>query len=85
MKKIILNSLRVTVSVGLLAYLIYLADVDKIVKSLKAADARYFGLALLFFLFGVALLSKRWHILLNQVEIRAKYSQLVNFYFIGFF
>lgn len=85
MKKIISNSLKVAISVGLLAYLVYLADINKILSTLKVVNVKYFGLALLLFLLGVTLLSKRWQILLNQVKIHTKFNQLVNYYFIGFF
>jgi len=85
MKKIILNSLKVAISVGLLVYLVYLADINKILVTLRVVNVNYFGLALLFFLFGVTLLSKRWQILLNQVKIYPKFNLLINYYFIGFF
>jgi uncharacterized protein (TIRG00374 family) len=85
MKKIILNSLKVTISVGLLAYLIYLADIEKILVTLRVVKLQYFALALSAFILCVFLLSRRWQILLNQVKIYPKFNTLVNFYFIGFF
>lgn len=85
MKKIISNILRVVVSVGLLIYLIYLADIDKIYNTLKIVDPGYFGLALIFFMVCIVLLTKRWQILLNQIKIPNSFGQLFNFYFIGYF
>lgn len=85
MKRILLNVIRVVVSVGLLVYLIHLADLDKIYTSLQKVDLKYFGLALLIFMVGLLLLTKRWQILLNQVKIPQKFSRLINFYFIGYF
>ena len=85
MKKIILNSVKVAISVGLLAYLIFLADLEKILITLRVVKLQYFALAVLAFVFCVVLLSRRWQILLNQVEIHPKFSTLINFYFIGFF
>jgi len=85
MKKIVSNIVRVVISVGLLIYLIYIADIGKIYDTLKLVDYRYFGLALLFFMVCILLLTKRWQILLKQVKIDQKYGLLVNFYFIGYF
>lgn len=85
MKKFISNTLRVAISLGLLIYLVYIADIEKIISTLKLVDYGYFGLSLLFFMVCILLLSKRWQILLNQVKIYQKYGLLINFYFIGFF
>lgn len=85
MKKIVLNVIRVAVSVGLLVYLVHLADLDKIFETLKNVDLRFFGLALLIFMIGLLVLTRRWQILLNQVQILLKFTRLMNFYFIGYF
>lgn len=84
-KKIIKTTLRVVISVGLLVYLILLADIQNIYNTLKLVDVKYFGLAVLFFLICVMLLTVRWQILLNQLKIRHKFRLLANFYFIGYF
>lgn len=73
------------ISVGLLGYLIYLADVDKILSSLRQADLTYFGFALIIFLIALFLLTLRWQILLKKSDIQPGYSRLLVFYFIGYF
>jgi uncharacterized protein (TIRG00374 family) len=85
MNRIILNILRVAISVGLLAYLIYLADIEKLYLTLKTVNTQFFLLALFIFFICLNLLSKRWQILLSKLEIKSPYKLLFNFYFIGFF
>jgi uncharacterized protein (TIRG00374 family) len=84
-KKILSNTLRVVISVGLLIYLVLLADIKNIYNTLKIVDLRYFGLAILFFLICVMLLTVRWRLLLKQLKINHKFKLLANFYLIGYF
>lgn len=84
-KKVISNILRIIISLGLLVYLIQLADINNIYNALKLVDLRYFGLGILLFLVCVLLLTVRWQVLLNQLKIHSKFKLLANFYFIGYF
>lgn len=85
MKKTGMNILRAVISFGLLAYLISIADIAQIYETIKQANMAYLGLALLIFTTAIFVLSLRWQILLNQVDIRPGYFRLVVFYFIGYF
>ncbi|MCB0296666.1 MAG: flippase-like domain-containing protein, partial [Calditrichaeota bacterium] len=85
MKKIAMNLLRAVISFGLLAYLITMADLDKIAGVLAQADFSYIGLALVIFLGGVFVLTLRWQVLLKCVGIEPGYRRLLMYYFIGYF
>ncbi|RMF58070.1 MAG: UPF0104 family protein [Calditrichaeota bacterium] len=85
MKAFLVNSLRALVSFGLLVYLIYIADIQKIYQTLSSADYTYFGLAVLLFLAALFLFTLRWQILLKQSGISPGYWHLLVFYLIGYF
>lgn len=85
MKKVFLNILRVAISIGLLVYLVLLADINKIIETLKIVNPGLFGLALLAFFICLLILSTRWKTLLDQFDIHPKFGLLLNFYFIGYF
>lgn len=85
MKRTLANILRGVISFGLLAYLIYMADISQIYATLKAADYRYFAVALVIFLGTVVLFALRWQILLRESRIEPGYNRLLAFYLIGYF
>lgn len=85
MKRFLMNSLRFIISFGLLGFLVYNADLDKIIQVLRNTDSGYFGLALLAFLAALFLFALRWKILLNYIDVRLGFMQLTGFYFIGYF
>ncbi|NOX36512.1 MAG: flippase-like domain-containing protein [Calditrichaeota bacterium] len=85
MKKIILQIVRFAVSIGLLGYLIYLADISKIYATLRQVNGLYFLFALGAFFVGLLFLTWRWKLLLQTVDIRPGYKKLLIFYFIGYF
>jgi len=85
MKKVAFNLLRYGVSIGLLGYLIHLADIDKILQALRQADPGWMALALLVFSVSVFLFSRRWQVLLAGVGIRVPYGSLLRYYLIGYF
>ena len=85
MKKVILNILRVVISVGLLIYLLYIADIRKIVQALESLDVSSIFLAMFVFVLSVLLMAARWQFLTRSYGMKVKYSKLAIFYFIGFF
>jgi len=85
MKKILLNVLRVVISLGLLAYLIYLADWQKIISALQKLSLFPFLLAVFTFFVSIGFLTLRWKILNNTYGLYAKFPKLYVFYLIGFF
>lgn len=85
MKKILLNILRVFFSLGLLAYLLYIADIGKILATLNKLNLGSILLAMLVFIWSVFLLALRWKLLTSSYGLRVNLSKLIIFYFIGFF
>lgn len=85
MKKILLNIIRFGISIGLLIYLIYIADVPKILMTFKNIDLVAIPLAIGIFTFSVFMLSMRWHLLTTSYGIKTKFSKIYIFYLIGLF
>jgi uncharacterized protein (TIRG00374 family) len=85
MKKIILNILRVAISVGLIGYLLYIADVPKLFDILSRSNPLGVILAIGACLLSLAVMSKRWQVLNLSHEIHTSTPQLFVFYLIGLF
>jgi uncharacterized protein (TIRG00374 family) len=84
-RKIILNILRIALSLGLIVYLIYLADVPQIITLLKSIKPSGVILAAFAFVLSVIFLSLRWHLLTKSYGMEIKIVPLFVYYFIGFF
>lgn len=85
MKKFFVIAIRVLVSVGLLVYLVHLADLNKVYQVIRVADYTYFGLAIIIFLVALLFFTLRWQVLLKQADLSPGYWHLLVFYFIGYF
>jgi len=85
MKKIVINLSRILISLGLLFYFIYLADLKKILNTLGNLDTMPVLIAIAFFLGLTLFLSLRWRLLTNSLGIHVDFHKLVSFYMIGFF
>ncbi|GAB4371895.1 MAG: lysylphosphatidylglycerol synthase transmembrane domain-containing protein [Calditrichia bacterium] len=85
MRKFLYYSFRIVVSVGLLAYLIHLADFNKIIAAFEHLSVFPLLLAMGAFLVTVVVLTLRWQLLTNAYGLVASYARLFVFYFIGFF
>jgi uncharacterized protein (TIRG00374 family) len=83
------TAIRAFISLGLLAYLVYIADPVKIsevlVKVVQNAGLLNLGLALLAFLLAISMMTARWHILLRRYQMHWPFPQLFGFYLIGLF
>jgi uncharacterized protein (TIRG00374 family) len=77
--------LRVLVSGGLLAYLVWRADPATIWSHWRAVDLRLFGLALLLQFLGVALSAAKWGLLLRAQGQGQPYRWLLSTYLAGQF
>lgn len=81
--------LKVVISLGLLSYLVYISNPEKIIKVLgniyKENGLIYLSLSMFFGLISVLLMSLRWKIILNSYGIRLHVKRLAGFYFIGLF
>lgn len=88
MNKIIQSLLRVTVSVLLIAILLYIMrdKYGEIFGALKKASIPMFGLALLFFIFATFIASYRLKLIIHtQGDIPIKFMDVVSLTFIGYF
>jgi len=85
MKKTLFYIVRFAVSIGLLGYLIYLADLKRVMATLRHTQGFFFLLAVVFFLLGLFLLTGRWKILLAKSNIYPGFGKLLVFYLIGYF
>ncbi|MFZ0390927.1 MAG: lysylphosphatidylglycerol synthase transmembrane domain-containing protein [Calditrichia bacterium] len=85
MKRAILNIVRVVISAGLLIYLIYLADFDKIITTLSNMSPAAALIAMAAFMVTVAILSLRWYLLVRAHALPVTFGKLFIYYMIGFF
>ncbi len=85
MNKTLLIIARSLISIGLLAYLIYLVDVEQVFAALAAADRSWFLGATALFFVVVFLLAFRWKTLIASVPGRPGYRSLLTYYLIGYF
>ncbi|TFH02629.1 MAG: flippase-like domain-containing protein [Calditrichales bacterium] len=89
MKKYILTVLKIVISLGLLAYLINLADPEKILMTLNQV---WYGGGVIYLLAGTSLfvlslyvLSFRWQVLITAYGLKIETAKLFKFYMIGLF
>ncbi|HUT19466.1 MAG TPA: lysylphosphatidylglycerol synthase transmembrane domain-containing protein [Anaerolineae bacterium] len=80
------NALKVVISVGMLAYVLFVR-VDLGELAAVVADARwgYLAVAALLAILGVALRAVRWRAMLRAIEIDVHLRRLVGLYFVGTF
>lgn len=85
MKRFLFNLLRIGISVGLLAYLVYQADLTQLLQILRRAEVLFLGIAVFLFCSVVFVLSVRWRVLLKTTPDTPGVGKLLIFYLIGFF
>lgn len=84
-RSLLVNLLRVGISAGLLTWVLSTIKLETLAATLRAADVRPYGLALLIGLTGIVLRAWRWQVLLRAVNARLPFSRLVYLYFVGAF
>jgi len=85
MDKRLLNVLRVVVSVGLLAFVLWTNDAGTIWNELRQSDVRYLVVALALFLLSLVIRAFRWFVLVRGLGPDVPFRRLVNLYFVGQF
>ena len=85
MKKRWLDLLRVLVTVGALAFLIWTIDIGKMVDELRRADLRYLFVAFLLFIAGLVIRAFRWFVLVRALDSTVPFGRLLRLYFVGQF
>lgn len=84
-KRILLVILRFIVGIGLLLFLLWKADTRKILGIIKQTSPEYIILAIILFLFAVAIISLRWKLLLSAHSINIPFRRTFAYYLVGFF
>ena len=81
----VLFGLKICFSVGLLAYLFTLIDLDRLLDQLRQADPRYLVVALLLLLAQIGISSLKWQLILRSDGVLMLLPYLVRVYMIGNF
>jgi len=76
-KKKFLFSIKLTISIGLVVYLIFLVDWNRAFKILKGVDKIYLIIGFLLWVFGLVFASLRWHLILKDNNL--KFSMLKSY------
>ena len=77
--------IKITVSAGLLAYLLSRISIDELVVHLHSLDRWMILLAVAVFFVSNLLGSLQWHLLLNSSGVTLRFGQTFRFYFVGLF
>jgi len=85
MKRRWLNILRVLISVGLLAFVLWQNDPNTILDELRQADLRYLLAAFLLYVLGLVIRACRWLVLVRGLDPAVPFGRLLRLYFIGQF
>jgi hypothetical protein len=84
-RQLLLNLLRIGLSVGLLTYVLWQIDWQEFQNTLQNANPWPYLGALGLGLVGVVLRAWRWKVLLDAVNLRVNFRRLVYLYFVGAF
>ena len=74
---------KVAVSVGLLAYLIWIVDWELIRQTLAVADLRFAAIAPLLYFISMLVGAARWQLFLRDSRVHLRYSQSLTGYYLG--
>jgi hypothetical protein len=85
MNRRLLNVLRVVISVGLLAFVLWTNDPNAILAELRQSDLRYLLAAFMLFLLGLIVRAYRWLVLVRGLEPAVPFGRLLSLYFVGQF
>jgi len=80
-----INGVRILVSLGALAFLLWKIGLGETVAVLRAADPRPLGVAFGLFLVSLVIRAGRWAVLLRALGLRVPFGRLVYLYFVGAF
>lgn len=84
-RQLLLNLLRIGLSVGLLSYVLWQIDWQEFQATLQNANPWPYAGALVLGLLGVVIRAWRWKVLLDAVNLRVNFRRLVYLYFVGAF
>lgn len=84
-RKILFQSLKVIISVGLIAFLIWKVSPGELLRYLKEIDLFLLVTALFVFLLSSFLGAVQWYILLRKSGLELVFPKVLNLYFVGLF
>ena len=76
-------ALRLAVSIALLAYILYIVDVEVMVEQFRGIDRSAYGVAILMGVAGIGISAKRWQIILHSYEEHNGYWEVFSIYYLG--
>lgn len=85
MKTHFLNFLKISVTVAIIAFLFARVDVNAMAQYLARADAGRLLLALVLYFLAISVSVFKWDILVRAQNLRAAFSDLLVYYFVGLF
>jgi hypothetical protein len=78
-------ALKITVSAGLLAFILHKVSVSELVALVQGADARWMAAAVAIFLLSNVVGGFQWHALLRASGVMIPARRTIRFYFVGLF
>lgn len=84
-RSLLLNLLKIAISLGALAYVLLTLDWPTLVAAVRDVRWGYVGAAFVLVFAGIALRAVRWMALLNGLDIHVPLGRLVKLYFVGTF
>lgn len=86
MKKTLFLLLKITVSLGTLAYIFFrVVDIRELWAKLITANPLYFSAAILIYFLVQGLSAWRWYMLLKPQGIEVPFSRILGYYFLGMY
>ena len=85
MKDRLLTVLKIVVSVGLIAYLFYKADLNVVAEAIRTANYLYLLVAVILYAGAVTSGGLKWFILLKAQAIEIPFLELLSYTFVGVF
>ena len=84
-KKSLILFIRIVIGAGLLIFLFWKTDIEKLTSVVKQASPFYLILSGILFLVAVIVISFRWKILLDAHSINIPFRLTISYYLVGFF
>jgi len=85
MKKLLVLLLKISVSLGLISYLLWKVDLKDSIKTLAGIEPMYLVMSIAVMFFLIVLASLRWRLCLSAQDIHIRIGSVFNYSLIGFF
>jgi uncharacterized protein (TIRG00374 family) len=85
MKKTALTTLKIAVSLGILAVIFSKVDLAKLWEEMRGAKLSYVLASIVVYFIVQALSTYRWYLLLRPLGVRTPYKRLFSFYLLGMY